>query len=214
MYVSPQFAERDPSILHDMIEAVRFGTLVACADSSPLAAHIPFVLQRDEGPSGTLVAHVARADPIARVLGEGREALAIFAGPRAYVSPRWRSGGGLPTYNYLAVHVHGRTRILPDRHATLAHLAELAEVHERGAESPWSLDQGDGERVERLLPHITAFRLTIDAVEGKRKLSQGSDVAEREGILAGLRERGSDDDRTIAAAMAAGPAASRRVQGP
>ncbi|HEY3830631.1 MAG TPA: FMN-binding negative transcriptional regulator [Solirubrobacteraceae bacterium] len=213
MYVSPHFAERDLAILHDMIEAVRFGTLVLCADR-PLAAHIPFVLNRDEGPCGTLVAHVARADPVARVLGEGREALAIFAGPRAYVSPQWRSEGGLPTYNYLAVHAHGRPRPLRDRDAALAHLAELAEVHERGTESPWSLDQADGERVERLLPHIAAFTLTIDTVEGKRKLSQECAVEEHEGILAGLRARGSDDDRAIAAAMAAYPYASRRVQVP
>jgi transcriptional regulator len=213
MYVSPHFAERDLSILHDMIETVRFGTLVLC-DEGPLAAHIPFVLNRDEGPCGTLVAHVARADPIARVLGDAREALAIFAGPRAYVSPRWCSDGGLPTYNYLAVHARGRPYPLRDRDSALAHLAELAEVHERGTAKPWSLAEADGERVERLLPHIAAFTLTIDTIEGKRKLSQECPTEEREGILAGLSERGADDDRAIAAAMASYPYPSRRVHGP
>lgn len=213
MYVNPHFAERDLSILHDMIDAVRFGTLVLCAEG-PLAAHIPFVLNREEGPCGTLVAHVARADPIARVLGDGREALAIFAGARAYISPRWRAEGRLPTYNYLAVHAHGRARPLLDHDAALAHLAELAKVHERGSESPWSLHRADGERVERLLPHIAAFTLPIDTLEGKRKLSQECTVEEREGILDGLRERGSEDDRAIAAAMAAYPYAARRMQVP
>src|ERR1700690_1372430 len=111
MYVNPHFAETDLPVLHDTIEAVRFGLLVLCADG-PRAAHIPFVLHRDEGRYGTLLAHVARNDPLARHLGSAGEALAIFSGPRAYVSPRWYPSGGLPTYNFLAVHAHGRPRLL------------------------------------------------------------------------------------------------------
>jgi transcriptional regulator len=204
MYVNPNYAERDLSTLHDMIETVRFGTLVMCA-GGPLAAHVPFVLNREDGPYGTLVAHVARADRIASVLDDGQEALAIFAGPSAYVTPRWCPPGSLPTYNYLAVHAHGCPRVLCGRDPLLAHLAELTEVHERGAQDPWSLALADGERVERLLPHIVAFTLAIDRIEGKRKLSQNRSAEQREGIGAGLCERGSDDDRAIAAAMAAYP---------
>ncbi|MGH2853114.1 MAG: FMN-binding negative transcriptional regulator [Solirubrobacteraceae bacterium] len=211
MYVNPHFTERDLSILHDMIEAVRFGTLVLCAEG-PLAAHIPFVLNRNEGPYGTLVAHVARADPIACVLGDGHKALAIFAGPRAYISPRWCPDGGLPTYNYLAVHAHGCPRPLRDHDAALTHLAELIEVHERDAAAPWSLADAESGRVERALPNIAAFTLVIDVIEGKRKLSQECANEERDGILAGLCERGSDDDQAIAAAMAAYPYALRPAQ--
>src|SRR5258708_36227064 len=116
MYVNPHFAERDLTVMHDLIEAVRFGVLVVCADG-PLAAHIPFVLHRKEGERGTLVAHVAAADPLARFLDGQHEALAIFSGPRAYVSPSWCPRGGLPTYNYTAVHAYGRPRAIGEREA-------------------------------------------------------------------------------------------------
>lgn len=201
MYVKPHFNERELAVLHDMIEAVRFGLLVLCADG-PLADHIPFVLQRGEGPYGTLVAHVARNDPLARHLGDGYEALAIFSGPRAYLSPRWYANGGLPTYNFLAVHGYGHPRLLEGREAVLIHLAELVEAHEQRFPDPWSLASASQEDVAGLLPHIVAFTLEIEAIQGKRKLSQNRVAEDRDGVISGLRERGRDDDRAIADAMA------------
>jgi len=208
MYVNPHYAERELPVLHEMIEAARFGLIVVCADG-PLAAHIPWVLHREEGRDGTLLAHVARNDPLARHLGDGREALAIFSGPKAYVSPRWYASDSLPTYNYLAVHVYGRPRLLEDRDEVLVYLAELVDVHERRFPSPWSLTSASEDHVDELLPHIVAFRLEIEAVQGKRKLSQNKTVKDRDGVIGGLRERGADDDRAIAEEMAAYPYTSQ-----
>ena len=212
MYVNPHFAERELPVLHDTIEAVRFGLLVLCADS-PLAAHVPFVLHRAEGAYGTLVAHVARNDPLARHLGDGHEALAIFSGPRAYVSPRWYPNGGLPTYNFVAVHGYGHPRPLEDRDAVLIHLAELVEVHEEPFPDPWLLASAHQDDVADLLPHIAAFTLEIEAIQGKRKLSQNRAAEDRDGVIRGLRERGRDDARAIAEAMAVHPYASSEAQG-
>jgi transcriptional regulator len=202
MYVKPDYAERELPVLHDMIDTARFGLLVLCVDG-PLAAHIPFVLHRSEGQYGTLVAHVARVDPLARHLGAGHEALAIFSGPRAYVSPRWYPDGGLPTYNFLAVHALGRPRLLEDRDAVLAHLAELVAVHE--GSSSWSLASASQDHVAGLLPHIVAFTLEIASIQGKRKLSQNRSPEDRDGVIRGLSARGGDDDRAIVAAMADHP---------
>lgn len=198
MYVNPNFSERELPILHDMIENARFGLLVLGADG-PLAAHIPFVLHRDQGRYGTLVAHVAHDDPLARHLSAEQEVLAIFTGPRAYVSPRW--SGGLPTYNYLAVHAYGRPRVLTDRDAVLAHLTELVAVHERAFSDPWMLASTTPGEVDGKMGGLTAFTLEIDAIQGKRKLSQNRTAEKREHVIRGLRERGGDDDRAIAATM-------------
>jgi transcriptional regulator len=198
MYVKPDYAERELPVLHDMIETARFGLLVLCADG-PLAAHIPFVLHRDEGRLGTLVAHVPRADPLARHLGLGDEALTIFSGPRAYVSPRWYASDGLPTYNFLAVHAYGRPRLLEDRDAVLDHLAELVAVHE--VSSPWSLASAPEGHVAERLPHLLTFTLEISSIQGKRKLSQNRSSEDRVGVIRGLSARGSDDDRAIVEAM-------------
>lgn len=211
MYLNPHFVERELPVLHDTIEAVRFGMLVLGAER-PLAAHVPFVLHRDESRHGTLVAHVARSDPLARRLGDGSEALAIFLGPRAYVSPRWYPGGGLPTYNFIAVHAHGHARLLEDRDSVLAHLAELVDVHEERFGDPWPLEAAPTDDVTGLLPHIAAFTLEIEVIQGKRKLSQNRAAEDREGVIDGLRGRGGDDDRAIADAMANYPYASHEAQ--
>jgi transcriptional regulator len=209
MYVNPHFAERELPTLHDTIDAVRFGVLVISADG-PLAAHIPFVLHRDESRYGTLVAHVSARDPLARHLDGEHEALAIFSAPRAYVSPRWCPSGGLPTYNYLAVHAYGRPRVWENPDVVLAHLGELVDVHEERFSHPWSLASVAGDYLDERLPHITAFRLEIDALQGKRKLSQNRTPDDRDGIIRGLRERAGDDDLAIAEAMVDYPYASQK----
>jgi transcriptional regulator len=160
-----------------------------------------------------LVAHVARIDPLARHLGAGHEeqeaheALAIFSGPKAYVSPQWYESDGLPTYNFLAVHAHGRPRLLEGRDTVLAYLTELVDVHEQRFSSPWSLTSAAEDHVEELLPHIVAFTLEISSIQGKRKLSQNKSAEDRDGVIRGLRERARDDDRAIAEAMADYPEA-------
>jgi transcriptional regulator len=213
MYVNPLYAERELPVLHEMIEAAPFGLLVLAVGDHPLAAHIPFVLRRDEGRYGTLVAHVARIDPLARHLGDGHEALAVFSGPRAYVSPRWYASGGLPTYNFIAAHAHGHPRLLEDREAVLAYLSELVDVHEAQLPPAWSLASASEDHVEELLPHIVAFTLEIDSLQGKRKLSQNRSVEDRDGVINGLRERGGDDDRVIAATMVDYPYVSQEPRG-
>lgn len=210
MYVNPHFAEHELPVLQDIIEDVRFGVLVICSDG-PLAAHIPFVLHRHEGRLGTLIAHVSARDPLARNLDGEHEALAIFSAPRAYVSPRWCPSGGLPTYNYLAVHASGRPLSLEDPDMVLAHLTELVEVHEERFSQPWSLAAVAEDYVAERLPHITAFRFEIEALQGKRKLSQNRTPEDREGIIGGLRERGGDDDLDVAEAMAGYPYSSREA---
>lgn len=211
MYVNPHFAESDLAFLHDAIEETRFGLLVLCANGV-LAAHIPFVLHREQGARGTLEAHVARNDPLARHLGSAPEALAIFSGPHAYISPDWCPGGGLPTYNFLAVHARGRARALEDPNQVLAHLGELVDVHERRSQRPWSLACASRGDVAALLPHVAAFTLAIDELQGKRKLSQNRTAEDRDGVISGLRRRATDDDRAIADAMSAYPYSSEHAQ--
>jgi transcriptional regulator len=208
MYVNPHFAERELPVLQDIIEAVRFGVLVICSDG-PLAAHIPFVLHRDEGRFGTLIAHVSARDPLARHLDGEHEALAIFSAPRAYISPRWCPSGGLPTYNFLAVHAYGRPRRLENPDVVLGHLSELVDVHEERYPPPWSLAAVAEDYVAERLPHITAFSFEINELQGKRKLSQNRTPQDRDGIISGLRERGGDNDLSIAEVMAGYPYSSR-----
>lgn len=205
MYVNPHFRPDDPAALHEVVERHPFGLLLAARDGDLQAAHIPFVLHRDEGPRGTLEAHVAARDPIAGALDGRVEVMAVFSGPLAYVSPRWYEDPGLPTYNFVAVHAHGRPRPMAGEAEALAHLRELVDVHEAAFDPPWSLDQASDDYVRALLPGIAPFRLPIARLEGKLKLSQNRSAADRAGVVAGLRARGGDGGRAVAELMAGFP---------
>jgi transcriptional regulator len=211
VYVNPHFVEADLGVLHAVIEDHPFGLLIA-PGRPPSAAHIPFVLHRGEGELGTLVAHTARADPLAAALDGGTELLAVFEGPSAYVRSRWYVNPGLPTYNYIAVHAYGTATPLSGREAVLAHLSELVHEHEAGYDDEFRLSEADTEYLAPLLDHISPFSLEIKRIEGKVKLSQNRAADDRLAVISALRERGGDSDRALAEAMEGYPYRSDRAQ--
>jgi len=202
IYLPRGFAEHDHGALHDLVEAHSFGMLIAPGEGGvPMIAHLPFLLDRARGPQGTLLLHVARANPIRGALAAGAPVLAVFRGPHGYVSPSWyASRDEVPTWNYAVVHVHATPRALDDAEL-LASLAGLAAVHERGRPDPWTLADLTDERRGELLPAIAGFALAVTAIEGKLKLSQNRTPEDREGALRGLAERGAPDDVALAELM-------------
>ena len=114
MYIPAAFAEADLTRLHDFIEQNSFGVLVAQVEGLPFASHLPFLLDRTAGSHGTLVGHMARANPQWHQ-ASGQSALAIFSGPHAYISPSWyKTQQVVPTWNYTAVHAYERVQIIED----------------------------------------------------------------------------------------------------
>jgi len=115
MYLPKPFREDDPARLHALIRAHGFATLISERDGEPFASHLPLLLDAERGPRGTLLGHMARANPQWRSFDQGRAALAIFHGPHCYVSPSWYANApAVPTWNYAAVHAYGRPRVLED----------------------------------------------------------------------------------------------------
>jgi transcriptional regulator len=208
MYVPRHFAfpEGAESQLHDLIEAHNFGLLVAGDGAgAPEAAHLPFVLDRTRGPLGTLIAHVARANPIWRRFAPQREVLAVFQGPHSYVSPDWYAARGLvPTWNYLSVHAYGLPRILADEAAATAALEALSGVMEAGLapKPPWTLDRLSESARRGLVRGIVAFEIELVRLEGKQKLNQNRTAADRVGVIRALRDQGGAEALALAQAMA------------
>jgi transcriptional regulator len=202
MYVPPHFAERDPARLHDFIARHSFGLLVSQVDCAPFATHLPLLLDRDAGPHGTLIGHMARANPHWRTLA-GQTALAVFSGPHAYVSPSWYEAENVvPTWNYTAVHAYGPAALVEDRDAMLDILNRSVSVYESGMPRPWTFD-GTGPFVDRLLAQIVGFRIPIERLEGKWKLNQNHPVERRTKVIRALREQGGADALGVAELMQA-----------
>lgn len=198
MYVPAHFREDRSEVLHAIIEENSFATLVSTTPEGIVATHIPFLLDRSRGPLGTLRGHVARANRHWTQLAQS-QAVVIFLGSHSYVSPSWyASSDRVPTWNYIAVHAYGTPRLIEDD----AELRELVERtvtrYESAFERPWEMSSiGDG-KLGGLLRGIVGFEIPIERLDGKRKLGQNRSVADREGMVRGLRAHGGQSGAAIA----------------
>jgi transcriptional regulator len=140
---------------------------------------------------------MARANPHWRELA-GQTALAVFTGPHAYISPTWYEAENVvPTWNYVAVHANGPVELVEDRDALLDILERSVAVYEAAMPSPWVLDTA-GPFVGRLLGQIVGFRLDIERLEGKWKMSQNHPIVRREKVIRALEARGGEDAMAVA----------------
>jgi transcriptional regulator len=202
MYVPSSFAQTDKSTLHEFMERHSFALLVSGEGDALVASHLPLLLDREHGPLGSLVGHMARANEQWRTFSQPA-CLAIFSGPHAYISPAWYEAEHVvPTWNYMAVHAYGRLRLIEDQPGLEAIVRRTVEVYERGRSRPWSLAM-EGEFAQRLLGQIVGFRMEIERLEGKWKLSQNQPGERRQKVLRKLEERSDENSAGIAAAMRA-----------
>ena len=197
MYVPKAFREDDVARLHGFIRAWSFALLVTDVDGVPGATHLPFVLDTAAGPQGRLIGHVARANPHWQAFDGTRQALAVFGGPHAYVSPTWyATSPAVPTWNYAAIHAYGRPRILEGPEAARDAVTRLVDVHDPA----WRLADQPAEFIAGMLRGIVAFEMPIARLEGKLKLSQNRPAADRPGVVQKLRAGGAAE-RAVAELM-------------
>src|SRR5688500_3243148 len=136
MYVPEHFRESRIERLHALIREHSFGILVSTVDGAPFATHLPLLIDAERGPYGTLVGHMARANPHWRsFIGAYAstatgDSLVVFSGPHAYVSPSWyETPIAVPTWNYAAVHVYGSPRVIDDETAVTQLLARTVDTY-------------------------------------------------------------------------------------
>lgn len=211
MYLPSHFAETRPEVLHAAMRAHPFATLASTGPEGLTADHLPLQLAVDGDGRCRLLGHVARANPLWREAA-GREVLAIFHGPQAYVTPSWyptkrEHGKAVPTWNYVVVHARGRLTALEDPALLRALLDDLVDRHEAARAEPWHIDDAPADYIDKMLSAIVGIEIAVTQIEGKWKASQNQPAANRTGVVAGLRERGSADDLALAALVTDKPAA-------
>jgi transcriptional regulator len=200
MYNPPQFTTTDLNWLDWLAEHHPFGTLVSQLDGAPFSSHLPVLYQRTEGHA-TLTGHWARPNPQWRDI-ETQRVLFMFQGPHAYISPRWYADTAqqVPTWNYVAAHVYGTIRLVNDGPELEQIVVRLAEKFESGAATPWRLaDSAPANRAR--LKGIVGFELRSEAVQVKLKLNQNHPTANVAGVIAGLRDTGSQENAAVATLM-------------
>lgn len=209
MYLPRHFAETRSEVLHALMRAHPFATLVTQGGTSLSADHLPLHLAAAIGPLGALQGHVARANPLWQH-ADRTEVLTIFHGPQAYVTPSWYAskradGKAVPTWNYVVVQARGRLRVIEDPAWLRAQLETLVESHEAGFAEPWRINDAPPDYIEKMLTAIVGIEIVISEVTGKWKVSQNQPAINRAGVVAGLREQGTDNSLQMAELVAGLP---------
>jgi transcriptional regulator len=196
VYIPPLFKEDRIAVLHDAIRRAGLATLVTLTPDGLIASHVPMLLDAALGPYGVLVGHLARPNPQAR--GTIGQALAIFQGPEAYISPSWyatkqKDSKVVPTWNYVAIHAYGTLEFFDDPGRLRRVVTQLTERHEDGRPEPWAVTDAPAGYIDGMLKGIVGFALPIARLEGKTKMSQNRPAEDRAGVIAGLTAEGRQD---------------------
>jgi transcriptional regulator len=199
MYIPKHFLEDDLDTLYKFMQTYSFATLITQHEGLPFATHLPFILASERGPKGTLLAHMARANPQWHDFNSAQEVLTIFQGPHAYISPSWYEVElSVPTWNYAVVHAYGIPRIIEESEELYQILKILIETHEAQFENPWPFQLPD-DYLHKMIRGIVGFEIEITRLEGKFKMSQNRTESERQNVIASLQE--SQDTQSVAELM-------------
>lgn len=206
MYTPRSFAIDDLHELHEQILGTRLAMVVTHGEQGLQASHLPLLFSPDEGANGTLYGHFARANPQWKELQNGAEALVIFAGADAYISPGFypskaEHGKVVPTWNYVAVHAYGTADVFTDADRLLSLVSGLTDRHEAGRAQPWKVADAPADYIDGMLKAIVGFALPIQRLEGKRKLSQNRSTADIAGVREGLAASPDVHDQALAHLM-------------
>jgi transcriptional regulator len=206
MYLPPHFKEDRLPVLHAAIRESRLATLVTLTPGGLIASHVPMHFREQPSPNGTLLGHVARANAQWRDSSAAVEALAIFTGPEAYISPAWypskrEDGKVVPTWNYVAIHAYGRIEFFEDPDRLLALVTTLTNSHETKRKEPWAVSDAPADYIRARLKGIVGFEMPIARLEGKWKMSQNQPAANRAGVREGLEREGGGAERAVVSVM-------------
>jgi transcriptional regulator len=207
MYLPKHFETTDIATLHAFIRQYPFAALVTRSADDLTANHIPFMLDSAPAPYGTLLGHVARANPVWRSASDD-DVLVIFQGPNAFISPSWyptkqETGQVVPTWNYAVAHVYGRITVHDNAAWVRSHVEALTHVHEDTRETPWHVTDAPADYIDRLVLGIVGIEIPIGRVLGKWKMSQNRSDEDRRGVVEGLCGEQSADARATSSFVAA-----------
>jgi transcriptional regulator len=203
MYLPAHFREDDVAALHALIRDHSLATLVTLGPEGLVANHIPMEIDPDPLPWGTLRGHVARANPVWHSAAADVPALAIFVGPQGYITPSWYAtkrdtGKVVPTWNYVAVHAYGPLRAVDDPAWLRDFVGRLTARHEAGRAPAWRITDAPDDYIDRQLKGIVGIEIPVTRFEGKWKVSQNRERADRTGVVAGLRAEGGEPQAALA----------------
>ena len=207
MYQPPHFRENDPAAKAALIRAFPLGLLITAGPGGVIANAIPFLYDEADGPFGTLRCHVAKANAQWKEIGAGLDALVVFQGTEHYISPNWyetkrETHKVVPTWNYAMVQARGIARAVEDKGWLAQQIRGVTDMMEGGTPQPWKVDDAPDDFIASQIKGIVGIEIELTALDGKWKVSQNRNEADRMGVVEGLHELGDEAAHTMAALVA------------
>jgi transcriptional regulator len=197
MYIPKHFEINDENTIYDIMEKNSFATVFSTHKGRPYASHLPLILNREKEE---IYGHFARPNPQWSDI-EKQEVLIIFQGPHSYISPSWyETATAVPTWNYVSVHVYGEVEILKSDEELIDTLCTMVKTYEE-PNSTYNLDNVDSKYIDGLSKGIAGFKIKINSIEGKMKLSQNHPSERQERVIEQLEKVQSENARQIALLM-------------
>lgn len=191
MYTPRHFEESDQATLHELIRTYPLATLIVTAGDETIVNHIPLVLH-NSADILQLRGHIPRSNPLADAISSATSCVAVFQGPRGYISPSWYAtkkihGKVVPTWNYAVVHCHGSLEAREDSSWILTQLNDLTTQMEAHRSEPWAVSDAPEDYINRAVQSLVGIEMTVTRSEGKFKLSQNQPPENQHSLLTGIQ---------------------------
>jgi transcriptional regulator len=200
MYIPSRYKELDPEVIEQFLRANDFATLVSFDGQQPVATHLLVDFEHRDDGALVLNGHMARANKQWRTFEASQDVLTIFSGAHTYISPRWYNHTNVPTWNYMAIHVYGRPRVISQHDELYALLSRLVDKHEAhsGATPAYRMESLPADFAAQQMLAIVGFQIEVTRMEASFKLSQNRDQESYDNVVTELYRR--DDENSLAVA--------------
>lgn len=199
MYNPQRYRAEDSTEAFELMDKNPFATVISISDNKPFVSHLPLTPKK-QGDQIELIGHLAKANPHWKLFSTAHTT-AIFQGPHTYITPRWYAKNDVPTWNYSTVHATGSIQLIEDYDGIVDCLKELTAHVERHWPSGWDFFIPDDLTGDVLTKSIVGFKIIVDSINFKKKLSQNRTPADRAGVLKGLEGRQDDASQRVLADM-------------
>ena len=199
MYIPELYKNENEEEITTFLRNNSFGILVNLLDRQLWATHIPLELEQNESGKKLLCGHISRDNPQWKGFQSNADILAIFSGPHSYISSSWYEKENVPTWNYIAVHVYGKIKII-EGDDVIASLKRLTDKYEQNSKNPVRLEDLS-EKTMRQVAGIVAFEIEIDRIEAVKKMSQNRKERDYSNIISELEKTDDAASKEVAAIM-------------
>ncbi|PTM58569.1 FMN-binding negative transcriptional regulator [Desmospora activa] len=199
MYTPEHFTMKEITAAYNVIQENSFATLFSMHKGMPFATHLPLMLNKEKT---YLYGHFARPNPQWKDI-QNQTVLTVFHGPHCYISPSWyETNQAVPTWNYVTVHVYGEVELIEDEHELMNSLNDMVSKYE-APDSSYRLQDVDAKFLVGMNKGVQGFKIKIDRIEGKEKVSQNHSLHRQTLIIKQLEQIPSPNEQQIASLMKA-----------